>query len=367
MFSHIKRILFLILATCLVAGCGGSSDDFAVQNQGAGGGNNNAAIQTAQVQINQVIQRALPAVNLGAVRVTGFGPNGELLFGPQTVRGAQPVINLTMNVRVSRVEVEYLDNANQTFGFFAHSVSLSPGTIERITDPDWIDATSPVNSFEVQPPAVTLTESQQLQLLAVATLDDGSTTDVSTQAAWEVLSETPQDGPGPNATATITIRDDGTVGVPREQTGGNVITVDQNGLVTVVANGTAVVRTTLFNGVYLADSRIRVRSSSEALSLNVTPEFLNVQIGSSVQFRAFLNFPDGDFSQITDQCTWTVSDTFLARVVEPGLIQGEAVTGQEPVIVTADCGPNLTGTAELFVNSGGPPGPNIPPDDMVPD
>ena len=103
-----------------------------------------------------------------------------------------------------------------------------------------------------------------------------------------------------------------------------VATISSTGLATGVAIGNTNITATLF-GVASAAIRIAVVKSTLS-SIAVTPANPeNLELGSSLQFKAIGTYSDNSAQDITSQVIWTSSDTTVATISSVGLATAVAV------------------------------------------
>ena len=141
-----------------------------------------------------------------------------------------------------------------------------------------------VTSVQVTPFMPTMTVGQTQQFQAVAVLSDGTTSNVTRQAAWVST-------------------DTAVAGVSNGwRSGGNV---------TAVGPGNATLRAT-FDGV-TGETAVTV-SNSSIDRIQVTPFVPTVPVGYGLSMRATAIFTDGTTLDITDIASWSVGDSNLAAV-----------------------------------------------------
>ena len=121
----------------------------------------------------------------------------------------------------------------------------------------------------------------------------------------------------------------------------SVATVDQNGLVTAVADGTAKITAKTSNDL-TAVCTITVDSASIS-GVSVNPEAVTVQVGKSATATATVS----GASNASQQVTWTVADDTIATV-ENGVITG-VKAGTTTVTVTSAADSTKTATVQVTV------------------
>jgi hypothetical protein len=138
-----KHLFRLILLALLVVGCdSGGDEDFVVV-----GNNGNNPAQTANLQFNFVLARAIPAA-VDQIRLTGFSAQQAVTFGPQTFAKA-PQITITVPISTVLVRGEYLDNGVVIGIFELATTGLVAGETEIINDPNFTDVEQPVEPSPV--------------------------------------------------------------------------------------------------------------------------------------------------------------------------------------------------------------------------
>ncbi|BDG09132.1 Ig-like domain-containing protein [Anaeromyxobacter paludicola] len=149
-----------------------------------------------------------------------------------------------------------------------------------------------IRSLAISPAAVSVAAGYQLQLRATAGFSDGSTRDVTTQAAWSSSN-----------TAVAVVATSGA----------------SAGLLSGVAPGTATV--TASYGGKAATAPVTV-GSARLVSYAVTPNPFSVAVRGKLQLRAVGTFSDGSTGDITRQCVWSSSAKSIAWVSKSGVVTG---------------------------------------------
>jgi uncharacterized protein YjdB len=126
----------------------------------------------------------------------------------------------------------------------------------------------------------------------------------------------------------------------------SIATVDETGLGAGVAVGGPVTLTATLGSVS-GTSQLTV-TAAVLTSLAVTPAAASVPAGMTQPFTANGSYSDGTTVDLTNNVTWTSSDTALATLSDMGLGIGAAAGG--PVTVTATLG-SVSGTSQLTVTA----------------
>src|SRR5439155_477939 len=146
-------------------------------------------------------------------------------------------------------------------------------------------------SIAVVPPAATLVVGTRLALQAIGTYSDGTTSDVTTQAAFTTSAP-------PVASVAVNV-------------------------VTAVAPGTATISARLLGLV--GNATITV-SSARIVSIALTPASATTGIAGTVAFSAVATLSDGTHQDVTASATWSSTSVVTATL--------GAVSGSTTVIVT---------------------------------
>lgn len=167
-----------------------------------------------------------------------------------------------------------------------------------------------LSSLAITPTAVSVAQGTATEFVAIATLADGTTQDVSSSVTWTS---------GPSSIATIS------------NAHGSA------GWATGIAPGTATI-TAAFNGQY-ASSPLTVTNATLS-TIAITPAAAqNIALGTSQQYKATATFSDSTTQDLSNQVTWTSSVPAVAVVNGTGLATS---TGVGTTTVTA--AGNINGT-----------------------
>jgi uncharacterized protein YjdB len=154
-----------------------------------------------------------------------------------------------------------------------------------------VTVTAPVvESITVQPGSVTLNTGESSQLTVTARMSDGSTRDVTAQAAYM--------SSNPGAAA-----------------------VTNNGQINGVGAGTATVTVT-FSGKTATVPVTVTAPPPEQTAITVQPGSLALYKGSSQRLTVLQNFSNGSALDVTSYATFSSSDSSVARVDLLGLVTG---------------------------------------------
>ena len=189
-----------------------------------------------------------------------------------------------------------------------------------------------VTSIAVTPANPTISLGLTQQFTAVGTFSDSSTQDITGVVTWKSSS---------TGVASITV----------------------SGLATGVNIGTTTISAT-FGGVNGSVSL--TVNAANLTSLVITPANPSIAQGTKLQFTATGVFNDGGTRNLTNQVSWTSSDTTVATIGAGGIATGQPRTATGISIITAtlasvNASVNLTVTnATLSSITVAPPGKTIP-------
>jgi trimeric autotransporter adhesin len=279
---------------------------------------------------------------IGATGTTG-GQANFLTAGPTTisataggVTGTLPVTVLTMN----NIDLQPATTASVNLGGtqnFTGTGTLSNGSTATVT---------PLLNFTSSNPAIaTIGTNGALSAVGVGTtvvtagfpgvVPQTSTVTVTPPTSITVTSPSPTSvvGSTQQLSATGNFSNGGTTNltplVTFSSSAPGVATVNSQGVVTAVGNGTATI-TASVPGSPSGTTTITVNSLS---SLAITPTNPSVGVGSSVQLQAVGTFSDGSTQNVTNLANWTSSTPSVASVsnnqgtkgIVNGLSQGSTV------------------------------------------
>ena len=124
----------------------------------------------------------------------------------------------------------------------------------------------------------------------------------------------------------------------------SVATVDDNGLVTAVADGTATITVTTNDRGLTASSEITVFTNAKGVSVN--PTTLTLALFESADLTATITPPDATNPSVT----WVSDNPSVARVNDNGQVKGYANGTASITVITNDG--NFTDTCKVTVGTG---------------
>ena len=204
--------------------------------------------------------------------------------------------------------------ASGTSEIVAHTGSVVGSTTVTVTDATLV-------SIEVTPSNPSLPAGQTRQLTATATLSDGSTRDITSDASWS--SDNSPVATVSNAAAS-------------------------KGVATGVSPGTTNITASL-RGV--AGSTAVTVTNAVMVSITIMPTSLTVPVGFTIEARAIATFSDGTSEDVTESVMWSSSDPVVVSVSNAAGSRGQ-LTGVAPGTsnVTAHAGA-LSGATTVTVSS----------------
>lgn len=173
-----------------------------------------------------------------------------------------------------------------------------------------------LSSIAIQPGDTTIAEATTVQFSAVGTFSDGSTRNITNQVTWSSSN---------TAVATIL-----------------------NSTATGVSSGDSTIMATL-NSV--SDSVTLTVSNATIQSISVTPSNSSIAAGTQLAFTATGVFSDSSTQNITNNVTWSSSNTAFAKVSNTAGSNGiVTAVGTGSVTIKATFG-SKSGSAPLTINS----------------
>jgi thermitase len=143
----------------------------------------------------------------------------------------------------------------------------------------------------ISPTSASINVGSGRQFTATATYSDGTSSDVTSSAAWTSSSNT-------------------------------VATVSTSGYATGQNAGSATI-TASFGG-YSASAGLTVNSTRTQTGLTISPTSASISVGAGQQFTATATYSDGTSSVVTSSATWTTTNTAVATVSSGGFATGSA-------------------------------------------
>lgn len=165
-------------------------------------------------------------------------------------------------------------------------------------------------SFQITAPVFAIFSGGTLQLSAIASFADGTTSDVTAEASWSIL---------PGHAGTV------------YQGGLFVATNDSTGIETVRAD---------YQG-QMATVQIEVTKGTRSLA--VWPVKTSIESGGNIQFEAIAEFQDASQAYVTEEVIWSLAPGDIASIDSNGLFSSKSgMTGEEIVtgkfqMLTAQC------------------------------
>lgn len=223
------------------------------------------------------------------IRVNSVGPTAKVTTDQESV--SAPAFSFDAANKL------FFGNIGFGIGGAAENYLFGLRWSSLLSDPDVTAVLSRLNtgavvSVALTPPSPVITTLTTVQLTAIATFQDGSTLDVTSNANTVWTSGTP-----------------------------GVATVNATGLVTGVTNGTTNV-TAAFGGVTSANDLVTVGVAVTALAVSPYPFIISV--GGTQQLQAIATLSGGGTSDVTSTAVWTTSDATVATVSSTGLVTGVA-------------------------------------------
>ncbi len=231
--------------------------------------------------------------------------------------------NITSNVTwaSSYTAVATISSSNPTQGL---AKALSAGTTSitatsgSITGSTTLTVTSAtVTSIAVSPSSADVPIGIAQQFTATGTFSDSSTQDITGVVAWKSSS------PG---VASITV----------------------SGLATALNIGSTTISATLTGVTGSAPLTV---NAANLKSLSITPGSPTIAQGTKISFTAIGTFNDGSTRTMTNQVTWTSSDTTVATVASNGIATGQTRAATGTTTITATLGSATTSTDLTVTNA----------------
>lgn len=195
-----------------------------------------------------------------------------------------------------------------------------------------------VTELQVTPAAASIAKGLEQQFTATAVLSDGSTLDVTNNAALSWVSSDP-------SIATI---------VSSQASGNGLATGVNTGVVTITASGTT-------NGTPFSATAELTVTDAVVAALQVTPVTASTSKGLTQQFTATATLSDGSAQDVTNEAalSWVSSDPSIATIASSQANGNGLATGVNPGTVTITASGTANGalfssTAQLTIDTSGP-------------
>ncbi|MDA9557064.1 Ig-like domain-containing protein [Vibrio sp.] len=169
-------------------------------------------------------------------------------------------------------------------------------------------------SLTVTPPLNRLPVGEQISLNATGRFNDGTTQDLTSVVFWE--SQSPL-----------------------------IVQVSDKGEVSAISAGVGRISAN-YNGVKSVNQAVVDVEAAKAVSLDITPKDVEVQIGQTVQFTAVVTYDNGHTEVVTDNGIWTIKNQNFGYFEAPGLVK---TTKQGSTQVSVEYGQLTSGTAKLKI------------------
>lgn len=160
------------------------------------------------------------------------------------------------------------------------TAALITGCTTAVNNPSTTNGERSITSISVEPTTAIVNVAATLQLHAIATLSDGSTSDVTTESRWTSSKN-------------------------------NVATINSAGLATGVAKGETQI-TVVYKG--FSGTGFLTVTNETVVSIAVTPNQGTTNVGGTCQFTAIGTFSDGSKSDVSDMVAWSSSNTSVATI-----------------------------------------------------
>lgn len=289
---------FLSSAVFLTSACGG------------GGSASGPTSDPAAVTLKSIsIEPALPSLGAGfSVQMDAYGVYSN---------GTKQKISSSVAWASSATSVATISSAGLASGVTAGASTISASLSGVSGSTTLTVSAATLSSLRLDPATFTLAKGTTQQMTATGVFSDYSEQDFT-------------------ATSTWTSSDTG------------IATVDANGLVTAVAQGTATI--TAANSGLSTGTAVTVTSAALS-SIAVAPATFKLPAGFSCAFTATGTFTDGTTQDLTNQAAWSSSATGVATVNDTAPTKGIASgVSAGSATLTATVG-SVSGTAALTVSS----------------
>jgi hypothetical protein len=193
---------------------------------------------------------------------------------------------------------------SNAFRFVIASTALIAfsGCTEQFETLSTASSSTVIKAITITPSLSNVSALQSVQLHAIASYSDGSTTDITSTAAW-----------ASSATA--------------------IAAIEAQGLLTCQAAGSSQISAA--TGGVVADAPLNCTKAPPVIkTIAITPALSNVTIQQSVQLHAIATYSDGSTADITSTAAWASSATAVGSIEVQGLLTCQA-QGNSQVSATA--------------------------------
>lgn len=371
-----NRSIYLFWLFCLffITGCGGGGGG---SGTGAAAGNSSQpnsqpAVQTARIQLNNVLARAIPS-QVTHLRLTGYDTLGTVRYGPRTQAKAPVMVFDDVPLSVRKIQIELLVQ-DRVAGVAILDVILSLDQTETIDDFAFSDVEKELVSISVEPAVLTLAKGTTGTLKAIGHYNDGTVLDLSGSVTWassnasvHLLSggqlQADQVGQakvlasfatfGASATVNVTKAtlksisiEPGTASVPSglsqqftvKGTYSDQSVQDITGLASFQSSADTIAdnpdTANVFKGLQQGQATITATVNSFTAtagmevtpgvlrSLSISPGQLDLPLGTAQNLSVMGTFSDGNVTDMTDKVLWTSSAPATCEVTPEGLVRG---------------------------------------------
>ena len=140
----------------------------------------------------------------------------------------------------------------------------------------------------------------------------------------------------------------------------NFATIDQTGLATGISAGVSAISATSGSVTSAVPAQLTV-TAAVLTEIDVAPDAQYIPVGGQLQLSLTGTYSDGSTQDITSNATWSSSDPTLASV-DPatGIVTGVANSNNNPVTITATYG-SITNTTTVYVTDAVPASVQLTP------